>query len=109
MLMHRMIKLSVIAALVTVLAHTLHHPGDKDNAPSQDEMGEYWQMLQMLGTLAQKSSDARLATAKDLCMMLFSKVTASRKAEHCDGRTGASGAVTRSSARGAELELPAGI
>jgi hypothetical protein len=90
--MRRMIKLSVIAALVTVLAHTLHHPSDADNAPSQNDMREYGRILQMLGTLALKSSDSKLATARDLCMSLFSKVDASRKAKLWVGPTSASGA-----------------
>jgi hypothetical protein len=85
-----MIKLSVIAALVTVLAHTLHHPSDADNAPSQNDMREYGRILQMLGTLALKSSDSKLATARDLCMSLFSKVDPSRKL--WVGPTSASGA-----------------
>lgn len=76
-----MIKLAVIAALVTVLAHTLHHPSDTEKAPLPEEMVEYGRILQMLGTLAQKSSDSKLATARDLCMMLFAKVDASSKAK----------------------------
>jgi hypothetical protein len=105
--MRRIIKLSVIAALVTVLAHELHHPCDRDNASSPEEMGAYWGILQMLGTLAQKSSDARLATAKDLCMKLFTKLTASRKGEYRVGQTSASGPVSSAgtSASGAESEF----
>ncbi|KAF2791527.1 hypothetical protein K505DRAFT_376704 [Melanomma pulvis-pyrius CBS 109.77] len=75
-----MIKIPVIAALVTVLAHTLHHPSDTGGAPSRTEMREYGRILQMLGTLAQKRRDARLQTARELCMRLFSKVDASRRA-----------------------------
>jgi hypothetical protein len=88
--MHRLIKLPVIAALVTVLSVHLHSlpitpaptvPRDatptcttSSKPPSSDVMREYMSILRTLGTLVQRSGDLELQRARELCMMLYTKV-----------------------------------
>lgn len=61
----------LVAALVTVLAYHVHTPS---SAPSSDKLREYSQTLRTLGILVEKSGDLELLRARDLCMMLFSKL-----------------------------------
>jgi len=66
-----MIKLPVVAALVTVLAHHIRTPA---GPPSAETLREYTRVLSTLGTLATKSQDLELQRARDVCMTLFSKL-----------------------------------
>ena len=91
--------MSVIAALVTVLGHAVHHPSDSSGVPTQDEMRAYRSILSVLEAMAQRSHDGKLEKAKDLCMSLFSKVDASRSPRPAAG--GASGNPQVSGSRGA--------
>ncbi|KAF2872182.1 hypothetical protein BDV95DRAFT_606739 [Massariosphaeria phaeospora] len=64
------IKLPAVAALVVVLAHYTHAA----DAPSHEAMREYSTIIRTFETLVQKSRDAELRKATDLCVMLFSRV-----------------------------------
>jgi len=87
-----MIKLPIIAALVTVLSHHLHAltpspPSVPSNpsirectatttspSPTPDAMREYMRILRTLGTLAQLSGELEIQRARELGMMLYTKV-----------------------------------
>lgn len=72
-----MIKLPVVAALCTVLSQAIHNPSVDAISPA--EMHAYSSILYMLTTLAEKSRDAELKRARDLCMTLFSKIDSARR------------------------------
>jgi hypothetical protein len=77
-----MIKLPIIAALVTVLSYHLHaltstlSEGEVNTVPppTQEVMSEYMRILRTLGTLALQSGETEMQRGRELGMMLYTKV-----------------------------------
>ncbi|KAF1974735.1 hypothetical protein BU23DRAFT_89887 [Bimuria novae-zelandiae CBS 107.79] len=78
-----MIKLPVIAAFTTVLSHHLHSPS---NTLTSKTMHEYSRILTTLQNMAEKSQDLELLRARDLCMILFSKVETRLQVKRLDAQ-----------------------
>ncbi|CAI6339983.1 unnamed protein product [Periconia digitata] len=70
-----LLKSSIIAALVTVLAHYLHAPAPE--APSPEQMKAWSGILRSMGLLIKESEDVELTRAHELGMMLFTQVDSS--------------------------------
>lgn len=89
---YRLVKTPVVAAMCTVLSHTVQNPHDEP--PSRAEMSDYHDILNMLATLAQKSQDPELVKGHAMCLRLFVKLDATQKAPERE-YAGVSGAQMR--------------
>jgi hypothetical protein len=83
---YRLVRLSILAALCTVLAHAVHNPWYD---PSAVVSGQYGDILQMIAALAQKSHDPEFLKAADVCVGLFHKVNSSRRESEMQSMTNA--------------------
>ncbi|KAH5002680.1 hypothetical protein HBH95_059100 [Parastagonospora nodorum] len=73
---------SLVAALVTVLAHHVNNPTEP--APTKDEQRGYNELIADLGTLVERSvasSDCFMAQARALCMELSARLETSLRIE----------------------------
>jgi hypothetical protein len=93
---HRMIKLPIIAALVTVLSYHLHALTSATSEggatavppPTPDAMSEYMRILRTLGALAMLSGETEMQRGRELGMMLYTKVETLLRARRLQGGVG---------------------
>ena len=74
-----MLKFPIVAALVTVLAHTLH--ALPQQSPSQLKIKEWSEIIRSMSLLQKGKEDPELARAHELTVMLFTKLNSGLRAK----------------------------